>query len=83
MKTLDPTREEMLALLADRFPCDIAETEFDREEAIYWFANDWHGGQWSKLYAVLCSSPYRPGPCTNGPEEPEMYQALEQEFVIT
>jgi hypothetical protein len=35
--------------------------EFDIEAAIYWFATDWHGGQWSNLYSALSTSPYKPG----------------------
>jgi hypothetical protein len=54
----DPTREEMLATLAKQ--CPYAD-EFATEAAVYWFASDWHSGQWSDLYAALCSSPYRPG----------------------
>ena len=54
----DPTREEMLATLATQ--CPYAD-EFTTEAAVYWFANDWHGGQWSDLYAALSASPYRPG----------------------
>ena len=54
------------------------------EEAIYWFANFNHGGQWSNLYSVLSTSPFRPGPISKGPEKGGsseiMYQALEQEF---
>ena len=54
----DPTRDEMLSLL--RAQCPYAD-EFSTEAAVYWFANDWHGGQWSDLYAALCASPYCPG----------------------
>ncbi len=36
--------------------------DFDKEEAIYCFASDWHGGQSSNLYSVLCNSPFKPGP---------------------
>jgi hypothetical protein len=54
----DPTIEELRAMLIER--CPDAD-EFDREQAIYWFSADFHGGQWSELYAALCASPYRPG----------------------
>jgi hypothetical protein len=50
----DPTRDETLTALQ-------GADEFDIEAAIYWFANDWHGGQWSNLYSALSTSPYRPG----------------------
>ena len=52
----DPTRDEMLTALAQS-----GADEFDIEAAIYWFASDWHGGQWSNLYSVLSTSPYKPG----------------------
>ena len=35
--------------------------EFDIEAAIYWFASDYHSGQWSELYSILSTSEYRPG----------------------
>jgi hypothetical protein len=60
----DPTRNEMLTFLAGFYPGEA--DQFDREAAIYWFANDWHGGQWSNLYAALCASMYRPGLTSNG-----------------
>jgi hypothetical protein len=52
----DPTRDEMLSALAQS-----SADEFDIEAAIYWFASDWHSGQWSNLYSALCTSPYKPG----------------------
>lgn len=55
----DPTRTEMLTALR-RF--DPHAERFDVEAAIYWLAHDYHGGQWSNLYAALCASPFRPGP---------------------
>jgi hypothetical protein len=54
----DPTRDEMLALLATE--CEYAD-QYDRESAVFWFASDWHGGQGSNLYQALCNAPYRPG----------------------
>jgi hypothetical protein len=43
---------------------------FDIVQAHYWFACNYHGGQWSPLYARLCriSRYYRPGALENGPE---------------
>ncbi len=73
----DPTREEILSYLAN-----YEGDEFDKEEAIYWFANDWHGGQWSNLYSVLSTSEYRPGPMTNGPESGSMSELLKLELEI-
>ena len=77
----DPTREEMLEFLAPIAKQYEAE-EFDIEEAIYWFAGDYHGGQWSNLYSALSTSPYKPGICTRAPGETaqELYDALEEHF---
>lgn len=37
----------------------------DVAEAAYWYASEWHGGQASPEYALLCavSRLYTPGPC--------------------
>ena len=80
--TQDPTRDDMLTFLCGFYPYEA--DQFDREEAMYWFANDWHGGQWSNLYSALSTSPYRPGALSSGPEEggmaEMMYQELEAEY---
>lgn len=82
----DPTREEMLAVLA-AMPFANECEDFDREEAIYWFANDWHGGQDSNLYSVLSTSEYDPGPLSTGCDEESMsalcYEELEHAFTET
>lgn len=41
---------------------------FDIVEAHYWFAVDYHGGQFSDLYERMCriSNYYRPGICHRG-----------------
>ena len=77
----DPTREEMLEVLdsvsfADEF------SEFDREEAIYWFASDWHSGKSSNLYSALSTSLFWPGPIARGPQEVAamLYEELEAAF---
>lgn len=79
----DPTATEMREFLAALPFADEAD-EFDREEAIYWFANDYHGGQSSDLYRALCNSPYSPGPIAKGPEAGGMgevlYRELEAEY---
>ena len=48
----DPTIAELLAALDNP-----ADDDADAYCAIYWFANDWHGGQSSNLYSVLSTSP--------------------------
>jgi len=85
----DPTREEIevaLRNLPELWDDEISK-EFDVEEGIYWFASDWHGGQYSNLYSVLSTSKYRPGINTNGcnPEESSsyvVYELLEESFGI-
>jgi hypothetical protein len=65
--THDPTRDEMLEYLSAQ-PFAAEADDFDREEALYWFAADYHGGQWSNLYAALCASQFRPGIMAHGPQ---------------
>lgn len=48
----DPTIDEMREFLNEQFPkpdYDVDAWEFDREEAIYWFAANYHAGQSSNL----------------------------------
>lgn len=63
----DPGREDMLEFLASELSEEAAD-DFDREEAMYWFAYEYHGGGGSNLYAALSCSPYRPGILADGPE---------------
>lgn len=65
----DPTRDEMLAHLTDTMP---EADEFDREEAVYWFACWHHSGQGSALYSALSLSPFSPGPIATAPERDSM-----------
>ena len=63
----DPTRDELLSFLqAHADSIDAEACAFDVEEAAYWLASDFHGGQWSNLYAALCASPFSPGPIATG-----------------
>jgi hypothetical protein len=79
----DPTREEMLAYLASS-PYAAECDEFDVECAVYWYANHYHGGQWSELYAAICESPYSPGLSERGPARDSaadlLYSELESEY---
>jgi hypothetical protein len=82
----DPTRDEMLAFLVGQYP-DADGCEFDIEAAIYWFSSDYHGGQWSNLYAALSQSPYTPSPLAHGVDHEgdiavELYEMLEDEFIV-
>jgi hypothetical protein len=56
----DPTHQEMFDFLAQQCAGE-EDIRFDIEEAIYWFASDYHGGQGSELYSVLSTSEFRPG----------------------
>ena len=44
---------------------------FDIEEAAYWLAAHYHGGQASNLYAALSASEFRPGCASDLPEDLE------------
>jgi hypothetical protein len=82
----DPTREELEAIVWDGQEPEFRDPDiaFDAEQAIYWFAADYHSGQWSNLYSVLSTSEYGPGMCETGVGQgtiaEEMYQALVEEF---
>jgi len=79
----DPTKEEMVEFLKSKYH---TEDDFDVESAIYWFANDYHGGQSSNLYSALSTSEFRPGPMHRGIEDEEsematmMYRDLEDKY---
>lgn len=79
----DPTADEMREFLR-KLPFIGEADEIDIEGAIYWFANDWHGGQSSNLYSALSMSEFHPGLTCNGPEpgsmEAMLYEELEAEF---
>ena len=81
--TSDPTKAEMLAFLASLPFADEAD-EIDREGAVYWFGNFYHGGQDSNLYSAMSTSPYHPSPLANGPEpestEADLYRDLVLEY---
>lgn len=83
MSISDPSREEMVHFLRNQFEGSEID-DFDIEEAIYWFANDWHCGQWSNLYCVLSSSSFSPGMCQTEINREStaglMYEMLEFEF---
>ena len=75
----DPLRATMVHLLKL-----AGFTEWEREEAIYAFASDHHSGQFSNLYAALCTSPFKPGPLWKGPSDErtqEAYETLQLAYV--
>jgi hypothetical protein len=81
--TDDPSKEEMQEFLRTKYH---TEDDSDIEAAIYWFANDYHGGQNSNLYSALSTSEFRPGPMHKGIEDEEselasmMYQDLVNKY---
>lgn len=77
----DPTREELVQAYRE-MPFADEFSEFDFEEAVYWFADRWHGGQGSNLYSIMSTSPFHPGPITTGPEDPAqvIYDHFEATF---
>ena len=86
IKPQDPTRRELLRECV-RF---LKPWGLDKEgrtwatwEGIYWFAYAWHGGQYSNLYSVLSTCPFRPGPIANKPQDffaVEVVEHLEKTF---
>lgn len=64
----DPTRMQMLRAVLAQSWVD-RDDKFAIEEGLYWFAYNWHGGQFSNLYSALSTSPFRPGRLSNGPED--------------
>lgn len=89
MASLDPTRAELLERIFATFSVslessysDYADNDFDVESALYWFANDYHAGQWSNLYSVLSTSEYKPSPLASGiASESELGQEIYQFLV--
>lgn len=79
----DPTREEIDAVI-DAMPFASEFDQFDKEEAIYWYAAEWHGGQGSNLYAVLSASEFRPSRMAKGPTDTAqiIYDELEKAFGV-
>lgn len=79
------TYDDLLGTLVEEYGWEyLGENEFDVEEAIYWFSNDFYDGQGSSLYEVLCSSKYKPGLTHTGPttaESREFYQILKNSLL--
>ncbi len=74
----DPTLDEMRAYLAT-----TPDDDFDREEAIYWFAANYHAGQDSSRYSALSQSEFHPGAASDGPgndQSIEFYMELVAEY---
>jgi len=77
-------KKQMMEFLRKKWEGLIEDLDDEAEIAIYWFANDYHGGQWDDLYSILSTSPYTPGPMMTLEKETPgvvwMYRDLEEEF---
>lgn len=61
---------------------------FDRVEAFYWFCVDYHRGQFSKEYRLMCklSRIFTPSRLSNGPSSEEaldIYVSLCEKYATT
>ncbi len=59
--------------LCDKFMMDVPSKNhnlFSIAEGCYWFCADYHTGQSSELYELLCKNEFHPGPMVNKPEYP-------------
>jgi hypothetical protein len=61
-------KNEMKTFLVNKYKNLVEDPEDEAEAAIYWYAYAYHEGQWSPLYSILSTSPYRPGPMQNSVE---------------
>lgn len=79
----DPNRAEIDAAI-NEMPFASEFDQFDREEAIYWYAAEWHGGQGSNLYAVLSASEFKPSRMARGPSDTAqiIFDGLEKAFGV-
>jgi hypothetical protein len=77
-------KSEMVQYLKSKYGAEA--DDFSVEEAIYWFASDYHGGQTSDLYGVLSTSEYKPSRLHHGIEDSEdemskmMYEDLVKKY---
>ncbi len=79
-KIQDPDKSEMMSYLQQQYGNEEGWKD-DAEVAIYWFANFYHGGQWSNLYSVLSTSPFSPGPIARGPQKGSMEEMMYRDLV--
>lgn len=79
--TVDTDAAAAMVRYASLFDLSGAHGAFSAACALYWYCNDYHGGQDSDLYALQSQLDYRPGMAENGPEpdtvDVDIYRALE------
>lgn len=81
-KIQDPTFEEMKEHIAS-LPLASEFDSFDVAEAIYAFASDHHGGQFSNLYSAISLCGFNPGMCWREPQSftaQYVYEALQLRY---
>lgn len=78
----DPTLSEMLTFLRSSFH-GWSETPDDFKIAVHYFAERWHGGMWTNLYAAICEIDYNPKDSEPSEDIEEMVSALETEYAST
>lgn len=76
----DPEKSDLLSYLSRIYGNEDGFQD-SAEVAIYWFANHFHSGQYSNLYSILSTSPFRPGPISNGPEPGSMEEMMYNDLV--
>ena len=54
-------KNDMKSFLINKYKGSVENPEEEAEIAIYWYSASYHDGQWSPLYSILSTSPYKPG----------------------
>jgi hypothetical protein len=72
--------EDMLRCLARTERDNGIDAEFDVAEALYWIGVDFHSGQFSPEYRLLCATEFHPGRIANGPESGSLAELLYNEL---
>lgn len=78
-------KEELINYLKKEYGklLDNETIENDGEVAIYYFATDYHEGQNSDLYNILCDSEYKPNSFSTLNSEGETVEMLYMDLVQT
>ena len=85
----DPTRFDLLKAGAQYLAgwgLEKSSRLWAIEEAIYWFASQYHSGQWSNLFSILSTSDFKPSILANEIEDEiaqEIYDHYERFFLAS
>ena len=88
-KNIDPTRFDLLKAGAQYLAgwgLEKSSRLWAIEEAIYWFASQYHSGQWTNLYSVLSTSDFKPSILANEIEDEiaqEIFDHYERVFWVS